>query len=84
MKTLSQMVQEEYADPEVTIPLEEMPEYTVVILAEVDPIPPLQEKDIRFDPEDQKLEQTFREWLLPTQEKNLPHTTYGIFTSIIY
>ncbi len=82
MQKLSGIMQEIYSDAGSTIPLEEMPEHTIVVRKDIGPIPPLKEKDIHFRPEEEGLDETFRKWLLPAQKKHLPHTTYGILLNI--
>lgn len=46
----------------------------------IDPIPPVQENELKFR-EGDPIGQTFREGLLKMNERNHPHTIYGIYVS---
>jgi hypothetical protein len=73
-----------YVDSESTIPAEQIPENYVVVMEEIVPIPPLKQEELKFGPEDAKLQETFEKGLLATQseihEKRQPDkdTVYGI------
>ncbi|NUM25669.1 MAG: hypothetical protein HUU49_03545 [Candidatus Buchananbacteria bacterium] len=77
VQQLSQELVKDYVDCDVTVPPDEMPKNFIVVREDIGPIPPVKESDIRFDGTNLALDQTFRESLLKTQEKFLPHTVYG-------
>ncbi|MFA6322546.1 MAG: GNAT family N-acetyltransferase [Candidatus Buchananbacteria bacterium] len=77
---LHKEIETEWRKAEVTIE-DEMPAGYIVIDEKNGPIRPLKAEEMKF-PQGSPLEKTFREGLLPVQEKFMPHTVYGIDLAI--
>lgn len=84
MRQLDKMVQnnylDEYGDRSIGGTLGYFGIRKLGIKGVIDPIPPVEEKELKFQ-EGDPLGETFRKGLLEENRKNKPHTIYGIYVS---
>lgn len=82
VRELSAKATEMFVDCGTTVPKEEIPENFIVVRQDVGPIPPIKQEDLKFGAHDAGLRETYENYLMPTQERLLPHTAYGILLNI--